>query len=78
MLFVVYNRIVLSSEGIWLEDAAKIQEEFLRNFQAIFSPPDRREWQNLGFVLQGLPIPMLTFEQKQFLGHLQKGKLLRH
>nr|POF00521.1 hypothetical protein CFP56_40350 [Quercus suber] len=47
--------------------AAKIQEEFLRHFQTKFSPPDRRLVHNLVSKSQGLPIPMLTSEQKEFL-----------
>ena len=44
--------------------AAKIQVEFLRHFQANFSPPNRRVVHNLVSKSQGIPISMLTSEQE--------------
>lgn len=55
--------------------AANIQEEFLRHFQANFSPPDRRVVHNLVSKSQGLPISMLTSEQEFLDRPLTEGEV---
>ena len=55
--------------------AAKIHVEFLRHFQANFSPPDRRVVHNLVSKSQGLPISMLTSEQEFLDRPLTEGEV---
>lgn len=57
-----------------MEDAAKIQEEFLRNFQAIFSPSDRRvagPW----FCVAGAPYPYAYLWTEAVLRPFTEGEV---
>ena len=55
--------------------AAKIQVEFLRHFQANFSPPGRRVVHNLFSKSQGFPISMPTSEQEILDRPLTEGEV---